>query len=110
MAEDIKIAHVYKVNGRLVVAKDAVEAINILNEYLEGVGSKYNTEEITSLELITDGYPCSSNTAIFKSPKIDISLEDIRKWFTDNILNSNKSIEDKVNDLHTFITSWKRYN
>lgn len=106
---NITTTHVYKVNGRLVVAKDAVEAINVLTEYIKDTSSEYEVEEITTLELITDGYPCSSNNALLKHSKIDISAKDIQEWLMNNIANSNKSIESIARELYKFITEWKQY-
>ena len=108
MANNITTTHVYKVNGRLVIAKDAVEAINILTEYLKDTNGEYCVEDVTSLEMITDGYTCSSNDAIVKNPKIDISVADIRNWYINNISNP-QSVVEISEKLHKFITEWKQY-
>ena len=109
MTNNITTTHVYKVNGRLVIAKNAVEAINILAEYLKDTNGEYCVEDVTSLEMITDGYACSSNDAIVKNPKIDISVKNIQEWLMNNVAYSNKSIESIAIDLHKFITEWKQY-
>lgn len=101
MKSSITITHIYKVNGYLVVARNAVEAINVLTEYLKGIIGEHHTEDIISLEVIDEG--CGSD-ALIKNPKIDISVEDIRNWYMDNIVNP-QSVVEISEKLYKFINS-----
>lgn len=64
---NIDTTKVYKVNGRLVVANDIVEAIDIYREYYASTDSYNRTPEIESVSLIKDGQLISSSALIRKS-------------------------------------------
>ena len=59
---NIGTTKVYQINGRLVVARDVVEAIGIYKEYYTSIDSYNISPEIESVHLIKDGQIVSSSS------------------------------------------------
>ncbi len=63
---NIGITQVYQINGRLVVASDAIEAITIYREYYSSKDSYGMAPEIESVFLVKDEQTVSSSAALIR--------------------------------------------
>lgn len=63
---NIVTTQVYRINGRLVVANDVVEAIGIYKEYYTSIDSYNMSPEIESVFLIKDGQTVPSSAALIR--------------------------------------------
>ena len=101
MAKYITKTHVYKINGRLVVASSPIEAINIFNDHYNKNANSYK-EEITSLKVIKDeDYTCPSSSALVRQLK-EITKEELKAWIKD-VKKSNMSDDALAESLYSLI-------
>lgn len=99
MASNITTTHVYKVNGRLIVANSPTEAMNIFNDYYkETYGLE---EEVRSLVVVLDdNITCPSSSALTRRQK-KVSKEELKAWIIKNV--SNMSNDSLAESLYSFI-------
>lgn len=101
MASNITTTHVYRVNGRLVIANNPIEAINIFNEYYKGIDGY--VEEINSLKLVVDeSYTCPSSSAFIRKPR-ELTKEELKAWIVQNFRKSNLSDDALAESLYLLI-------
>lgn len=100
MAKYITKTHVYKVNGRLIVANGPTEAINIFNDYNKEVYKL--SEEVQSLKVvIDDSITCPSSSALIRQLK-ERTEEELKAWIKD-VKKSNMSDDALVTSLYSLI-------
>ena len=75
---NIGITQIFKINGRLVVASDIMEAISIYKEYYTSIDSYNMSPEIESVILIKDGQTVSSSAALIRKSQTNSNLNKIQ--------------------------------
>lgn len=99
MPSTIGSTNVYIINGRIVVAKNAIKAIEVFNEHLKEIG-KYS-EDVRTLTAVSDGSnTCPSFSAIIKEYKV--SLKELTDWIA-KVRRSNISDDGLARDLLNLI-------
>lgn len=100
MAKCIITTHVYKINGRLIVANSPIEAINIFNDYNKEVYKLL--EEVQSLKVVVDdSITCPSSSALIRQLK-ERTEEELKAWIKD-VKKSNMSDDALVTSLYSLI-------
>lgn len=101
MASNITTTHVYKINGRLIVANSPIEAIGIFNDYYK---ETYDiTEEVQSLKaVVDDNITCPSSSALVRRQK-EVTKEELKAWIIENIRQSNMSDDSLAESLYSLV-------
>lgn len=101
MASNITTTHVYKINGRLIVANSPIEAIGIFNDYYK---ETYDiTEEVQSLKVVVDdSITCPSSSALIRQQE-RVSKEELKAWIIKNIRQSNISDDSLAKSLYSLV-------
>lgn len=101
-SSNITTTRVYRVNGRLVIADNPIEAINLFNDYYNK--REFNCkEEVESLKVVKDeDYICPSSSALVKQQE-RVSKEELKAWIIKNIRQSNMSDDSLAESLYSLV-------